>query len=302
MKQFLKDYFTFNRRQRNGVFILLSIICLLIVCINIAAHFVPKEKVDFSQFKKEIAEFESNRSQQKDSLQIENEEDTSFVFAEALVKETSKLFPFNPNDLPEEQWKQLGLSDKQIRVIKNYESKGGKFYKKEDLKKMYGISETLYASLESYVKIPQREKFIKPEIEKIKTPLLIELNSADSSSLIKLNGIGAAFASRIIKYRNRLGGFIKKEQLMEVYGLDTTLYNKIENNITVDLFEVNKININTVTTDEMKMHPYVKYNIANSIINYRKQHGNYKEIAEIKNSALVNDELYRKLAPYLTVK
>ena len=111
MKQFFRNYFTFNKRERNGVFVLLLIIILLLVYLNVSHLFYKKQPVDFSAFEKEIKELnEVNPLQTNESYRTQEQ-----------------LFEFNPNNLTAEKWKLLGLSEKQIAVIKNYESKGGKF-------------------------------------------------------------------------------------------------------------------------------------------------------------------------------
>ncbi|MBI4930608.1 MAG: helix-hairpin-helix domain-containing protein [Bacteroidetes bacterium] len=222
MKQFLRDYFSFNRRERNGVFVLLSLILVLILYLSFADFFFTREKTDFSKFEKEIADFEAVQKQISDSLSARNNYFTSF---NTLDADSAERFSFNPNNLPEEDWKRLGLSDKQIKTIKNYESKGGKFRTKEDVKKMYCITPELYASLKPYIQIPENETpaFKKSEHQPSTInhqPLFVELNSADTTSLKTLKGIGSAFSKRIVAFREKLGGFVKKEQLMEVYGFD----------------------------------------------------------------------------------
>ena len=146
-------------------------------------------------------------------------------------------------------------------------------------------------------KFPHKNGF-----KKMEPALLVDLNAADSSALTTLNGIGPSFASRIIKYRNRLGGFYTKEQLLEVYGLDTVLYDKIKNHISINKNSVQKININTAEFKEMKRHPYFSYNAVVAALNYRKQHGNFKEAAELKNTGVMTDQELKKLLPYLRVE
>ncbi len=132
-------------------------------------------------------------------------------------------FLFNPNKLPSEQWSKMGLKDWQIKVIKNYEAKGGHFYKKEDFKKMFCISPSEYAILEPYISIPDEKKEYaeaKTQVKEVHKRALVDLNTADSVTLLSLYGIGPSFAKRIMKYRNLLGGFYNKTQLLEVYGFD----------------------------------------------------------------------------------
>ena len=131
---------------------------------------------------------------------------------------------------------------------------------------------------------------------------MVELNSADTLEFDKLKGIGFSYAKRIIKYRELLGGFVRKEQLMEVYGFDQERHNALSSVVFVDDSKVKKININADVFEGLKRHPYIKYNLANLILNYRKQHGNYKSVEDIKQLNLMNDELLSKISPYLTVE
>ena len=307
MKHFLREYFTFNRRERNGVFILLSIILILILYLSFSDYFFVREKPDFSKFEKEISEFEKQQvpvDSVRDSTPEYSQNDYKVFSRKNDNKNRVERFDFNPNNLRDSDWNRLGLSEKQIRVIKNYESKGGKFRTKEDVKKMYCIQPELYSSLEPYIQIPEIASPIieHQQLTNNHQPLFLELNSADSIQLDQLKGIGFSFARRIIKYREMLGGFINKDQLLEVYGLDKEKYDGLAANVSVDISKVKKLNINLIAAEELKKHPYVKYNLANLIVSYRKQHGNYGSVADIKKLNLVNDEIYAKLAPYLTTE
>lgn len=321
MKQVIRDYLTFNKRERNGVFVLISIIVLLIIYLNVSDNFITVKKEDFSKFQKEIDSL--NAFIKADS--ISNEPGTKLAKNAEFhtdLPDRSERFNFNPNNLPAETWARLGLSEKQIRTIKNYESKGGKFKKKEDVKKMYCIKKELYESLAPYISIEPAPAIFengqvrstgnpaltKNELTKSAVPSakiisasLIELNSADSAMLTTIKGIGAFYAKTIIKYRNSLGGFHSKQQLMEVWKFDQEKYNSIEKYVSVDAAAVKKTNINTCEADQLK-GPYIRWNVANAIVNYRKQHGPFKTIEDIKKTDLVDDETLRKIAPYLTLE
>lgn len=314
MKQFFRDYFTFNRRERRGVFFLLSIILLLILYLSFSDLFFPKEKTDFSKFEKNIYDFEVEQKRMDDSFLHDTK--NYFTSSNTPAANGAERFSFNPNNLPEEDWKRLGLSDKQIKVIKRYEIKGGKFRTKEDVKKMYCITPELYASLESYIRIPENGKpaFKQPAhqpstINPVRTappsrhpPLLVELNSADTTELKTLRGIGSAFAKRIVKFRNTLGGFVKKEQLLEVYGFDKEKFDLISPHTTLDISMVKKININSASVDDLRKHPYIDKTSAVKIFWHRMNHGDYIDVQEILKTNLVDEQLFSKLAPYLKVK
>lgn len=131
--------------------------------------------------------------------------------------------------------------------------------------------------------------------------ILIELNSADSSSLIPLPGIGPALASRIVKYRNKLGGFYSVEQIKETYGITDSVFSLIATMITIKDSSWQQIHINTITLDELKMHPYFKWQLANTIVNYRKAHGPFTSIDELNKIALINEETLKKFLPYIQI-
>jgi competence protein ComEA len=311
MKRFIRDYFTFNKRERNGVFILLSIITILIIYLNISDKFIKTEPVDFSKFENEINVFNALIKSTNDSTRGEKyKNNTPAETTIGYVNLNGERFNFNPNNLPEKDWKRLGLNDKQIHMIKNYEAKGGKFRKKEDVKKIYCIKEELYSSLEPFIKIPTSLDDNTTTLVSVSSKLtvsnpksvisLVEINAADSAQLTKLKGIGAFFAKTIINYRNSLGGFVSKEQLMEVWKFDKEKYDGIEKYITVDASKVKKININTCDAKQLK-NPYINWNTANAIVNYRLKHGKYKAVEDIKKTDLVDDEMLHKIARYLII-
>ncbi len=210
-----------------------------------------------------------------------------------------ELFDFNPNNLPAEKWKMLGLSDRQVGIIKNYEAKGGHFYHKTDLQKISGITPEDYKRLEPYIDIPKSGEYVST---KLKAGATVEINSADSAKLIQVRGIGPSFAIRIIRYRDRLGGFYRKEQLMEVFGVDTAKYNEIEKQLTIDPLKVVKLKINSISLPSLQQFPYLNYKQVNAIIQYRTQHGNYNSITDLANVAILTPEVLRKIEPYLSYK
>lgn len=311
MKSFVKEFLTFNKRERNGLFIL-SFIILILLCFNFWLSYTENNhpQPDFSDFEKSIKEFYNSSSKNLSVLA-----DDSVNLSDSLNNFiTPKLFVFNPNTLSDNEFKKLGLNTKQIKNIRKYLENVGLFRYKEDFGKLYTVGDSLFAVLQPYIDLPDKEshyasqkisynkqEYPKQEKQKVQKPLL-ELNNADSLQLIDIKGIGPAFASRIIKYRNRLGGFQRVEQLMEVYGMKEEQYDLIKTQVKVNPIVIIKININTCTAEELKNHPYVNnWNIANALVNYRKKHGLFKSVEEIKKCDLVNEELYLKLAPYLTL-
>jgi DNA uptake protein ComE-like DNA-binding protein len=374
-QQQIKEYLTFSRKERRGIFVLLILLAALILFNLLLPFIFRREPTDFSEFEKQIALFESQQAAIRDSL-LNNDNIKPFERKNVKIKLTP--FLFDPNQLTAEQWKQIGLEEGQIKVILNYLNKGGRFRVKQDLAKMYSISEQEYRILEPYISItPLPEPDKKVELGKAITPfpfdpnkltkeqgldlglhesvvnaiiayrqkggqfksptdlkriytlteeefkilepfiqitadtsislpirkeVVIDLNSADSLDLQQLQGIGPSFARRIIRYRDLLGGFCRKEQLLEVYGMDSTRYLGIVNQVSVDRKNIRKININKVTIKEMTKHPYIEFYLAKSIINYRNEKGVFNDVNEIREAKLIYPELYLKIEPYLSVR
>ncbi len=303
LKKKFKDYFAFNKSERRGIFVLLLILFFIIV-FNIAMPlFISKGVTNFDVFQAAISEFEKTKEVVSKKTNFYPEREREFDFNNSDKSITEKVitpFVFDPNNLPAGKWKELGLTDKQIKVIKNFEEKGGKFYKKEDLKKMYCISKNEYEVLEPYIQI---KGFVNSSVkskERKKADLTtIEINTASAEDLEKIKGIGQYLAKSIIKYRELLGGFYKPEQLLEVYHLDSSRYLQIIPQIDVDARYTRKIDVNMAEFDVLKKHPYIGYNVALSLTNYRKVHGKFKNLSEIKKSALITDALFQKISPYL---
>jgi competence ComEA-like helix-hairpin-helix protein len=118
--------------------------------------------------------------------------------------------------------------------------------------------------------------------------------------LVEVRGIGPFFARVIIEHREKLGGYRTKQQVLEVYGMDSVKFAKIEVELWVDSTAVTKISINTATLKDLVHHPYINFNQAKAIVNYRKQHGRFKSISDLQEIHLVKGETYRKIAPYFT--
>ena len=301
-----REYFRFSKKEFNGILVLCVIIFLVVLVPIVYPYFHAEEKYNFGAFEKEMLAFEKSSTPFK--YHYENRYP---IEIKANLAANIKYFKFDPNNLPVNDWQKLGLTDKQIHVVKNYELKGGKFYSKDDLKKIYSIQPSLYAKLEPFIAInktaekgksndsykntyKKNSKFFK------KVPLIIELNTADSTSLDLLKGVGPAFATRILKYRDRLGGFDNINQLKEVYGIDSIKFLEIKSQITIDARLVRKISMNTATFDELKRHPYLSYKQMNAILQYRKQHGLYNSIADLKKIPIFNEATIHKIEPYFT--
>lgn len=299
-----KDFFSFTKQERNGIFVLIA----LIICATTFLFLQPllfESKIETFQIPQEFLIVDSGITENGDSSSHVNsskhEPETPAAGHSQSIYQGKEFFAFNPNGLPEEDWVKLGLSPAQAKSVKNFENKGGFFKSKEDVQKLYVISPEKYLELEPFIVIPERKRDSSFKHTKKETSFVYELNTADTSDLVKINGIGPVFAQRIVSYRKRLGGFHHKEQLKEVFGIDDEKFSLIQASIKVDSTYITKINVNTVEVSELRKHPYFTPGLATAIVNYRKQHGKYTQLIDVMKCHLVNAELYRKIAPYLTI-
>lgn len=209
--------------------------------------------------------------------------ESSFVKTE---KKEFKGFDFDPNQADAHTWIELGFSPKQADVILNYRNNFGEFRKPEDLKKIYIIDEDKFQQL-----LP----FIKIDTEKLKW---IPINSCAAQDLEEIHGIGPKLADRIVKYRNKLGGFHEPDQLYEVYGLDSSVVEEIRNYCSFDRTAIRKININQAGKDELKAHPYLPFEVVATILKERET-VHIENLNFLVDKSLLTAEQNLNLLPYL---
>ena len=358
--KFLKQYLYFTKKDRNAIIIFIILITGGIVLNEIIKRFPSKSNYDYFKFARELEEWEKSQ---------------------VSIKKNSKiLFPFNPNTISENELDSLLLPDFVIGNLLSYRNAGGKFYKSSDLKKIYGMNDSIFQGIESFIVIPKERqvqqnedllvevepqgsfdpntsdenslkyfgfnqfqteniiryrekggKFYDPAdllkiygidslfLNKIKdhinilytglrekvikeTLSVIELNSVDSIELIRLEGIGPVFASRILKYRNLLGGFSSSSQLLEVYNFPKETYQKIKERLTVDSTKIKKIRINFAQYSELIRHPYLDSKIVSSILNYRDKKGTFKDFSQLKNIPGFDEAIIEKIKPYISCR
>lgn len=302
-----KDYFSFTQSEKKGIVFFLVIIFLLLLSFPLLYFLKAKEKPDFSEFENAINAFE--KSQQNEQSNANNN-----FKNENFQSKNIEYFSFNPNTISNEDWKKLGFAAWQIKTINNYKTKGGSWKTKTDVLKIYGIDTAHYEQLKPFIQLPdkidyqqknypiyEKKDFQKNEYEKKDYTLKVDINTADTTELKKLKGIGIGYAKRIVKYREELGGFLSIEQLSEVWGLTPETLEKCLPQIIISNQNIKKININTASAEELKKHPYISWKIANVIEKYRKANGRYSALDDLKKLHLVDEELLNKLKPYLEI-
>ncbi len=309
-----KDYFTFSKKERLGI---IALLILTIACILFSRYFpVNKPKpISKDAFQQELAQLTITIDSSKKEYPRYKDNDREDYFQPKYSPRTSEkkpeLFAFDPNTLDEAGWKKLGVKDKTIATIKKLTSKGFRFKQPDDIKKIYGLKPELAENLLPFVTIKSTiavsnnaSPNINPATNFSKPPAaykhsIVEINDADTSQFIALPGIGSKLANRIVVFRDKLGGFISVEQVGETFGLPDSTFQKIKPRLQMSDGAIKKINVNNADINILKNHPYIRWQIANAIINYKMQHGAFTRLDQLKNIHIITDEIFNKMVPYL---
>jgi DNA uptake protein ComE-like DNA-binding protein len=290
-----ENLFFLSKRSRRGVIGLLVLVLIIALIPRLLLHLENNNelKLTVSKVSKEdITELKNQR--QFSNRNFKNK------------KSKYKIPPskFNPNAYSQKDWLNLGLSIKQADVVLRFTERG--VYNETDFKKIFVIPDELFALIKDSIVYTEKPAYVAGTNNKAanenKKKVVIDLNTASQEQLVSIPGIGEYVAGRIINYRDKLGGFIKKEQLLEISKVDIDLYARIEGYLKLNDMEFRKISINTADAKELQAHPYIDWGVANSIVKIRNQKENkYKSIEEIKVSVLIDEELFEKIKPYLSL-
>jgi competence protein ComEA len=231
-KGFWKDYFSFSKKERIGVLILISIIVVFVILPYFFSPDFKKPVVDH-RLQGELTALQ-NGSAIKDT---EGHDEPLSTIADTTSKDTKTkfhLFYFDPNTLDEGGWEKLGISDKAIHTIINYRNKGGYFKQPEDIRKIYGLKKEEADAVIPYIKITSKDKqegVIEKTIVENKTQKYsigkININTATAEDFKTLPGISDVLGNRIVKFRNAMHGFKSVEDIKRTYGLPDSTYNNI---------------------------------------------------------------------------
>ncbi|MEK6480010.1 helix-hairpin-helix domain-containing protein [Catalinimonas sp. 4WD22] len=306
----VRDYFGFSRTETRGLFFLLSLVTIAIFTT------IYIEKTATANYQDRATDLII-----LDSLLSELEIVTQpHIVHQENVDVHKDLFLFNPNDASFETFRQLGINEKLAARILSYRNKGGRFYEAKDLLKIYDFPVSLYQTLEAYIDIPQMKTEVRSvsfekineatkaewedvEVESPKTEkLYLDINQADSLELMRLKGVGTVLSSRIVKYREQLGGFHSLDQLKEVYHIsEEAMHSLEESSFIQDDFETKKIKINEVDFKSLLKHPYIDYDLAKAIMNHRRIYGNFSSTDQLREVYYIKEELLVKLLPYIVI-
>lgn len=222
----------------------------------------------------------------------------------------AETFPFDPNTADSTQLLRLGLQPWQVRNIYKYRARGGVYRRKEDFAHVYGLTVKDYRRLEPYIRIapdylpaatlvgqqprPERDTLRYPQ--KLDTTAHVALNTADTALLRRVPGIGPYYASEIVRLRKRLGGFASVDQLDHIDGFPPSA----KRYFTVSAADVQRLNVNQLSLQELRRHPYINYYQAKAIVEYRRLHGPLRSLNDLRFSRDFTPEVISRLEPYVT--
>lgn len=310
-KRIIRDYFTFNKRERRGLYVLLIVLAILSIT-HAAIRLTPmraeplseEDKAQIKKFKEDALALKARYSGSKPADQPSNT-------PEITVQWSS----FDPNIASLHELIGLGLDERIAQRLINYRSKGGKFFIPDDVARIYGMDTLWISQAEPYMKFPQPETYPSEKpwskardtsentpSEPKQTVQVVELNTADSQALVQIPGVGGYTAREIIKMRQGLGGFLSYEQLLDIYAMHDQTFESLLKYTTLDTALMQRININTCDLHRLGRHPYLTWKQARVIINYRQQHGDFQSTRDILKTVVVSDSVYALIKDYLSIQ
>jgi DNA uptake protein ComE-like DNA-binding protein len=281
-----------SKRSRRGVFWLLvisgivTVLPRMIVTWSEAQYEEPAISHEaFAAVSAEILETEESRNQQ-----WQHGNTRKFVAPPQR---------FDPNAYLLEDWMKLGLTAKQADVVIRFAQRG--LYSNDDLQRIFVIPEELYALIKDSTYYPERKSNAFTNHTAAREKIWIDINTADKEELMKIPGIGAYFADKIVFYRSKLGGYVATEQLLEIRKFDAQKLQDIEAYIYLNPGSLVKLNVNTADFETLNAHPYISSEVANSIVKMRAQKA-FVQVEDVRRSKLIDDALFEKIYPYLTLQ
>jgi competence ComEA-like helix-hairpin-helix protein len=218
---------------------------------------------------------------------------------------------FDPNTVDSVTLLHLGFKPWQAKNMLKYRAKGRRYRQKEDMKKLYGMTDSMYIALEPYICIQQDSIAVDsaqvdtihldslPKWRSIKKDTILNLRTADTTELKLIRGIGSYRAKMIVRYREQLGGYARVEQILEARGMDKVVADSILPHFYIDSVVLNKMPVNKIRPEVLHRHPYLSFEQAKAIYEYRRRHIRIKSAEELKKIKGLSPTDIEKISIYL---
>jgi competence ComEA-like helix-hairpin-helix protein len=284
MKRIWKDYFSFSKKERMAIVELAGIMAAYIAAPYMYTHDPPPDPAPGDTLFSRIT----------DSGRIA-------VLPRNINPAPAVLFYFDPNTLNQQGWQQLGIPDRTITTILRYRSKGGRFRKPADIRKIWGIRQSDAERLEPYIHIKTDTLIYTSHQRKYETPVRkqpaspLDINTATIENWKQLPGIGDRLAARIVKYRERSGGFVSTEQVRKTYGISDSLFTIILPYLQFRPGSLPAIDINSASAYALRTQLNISFRDANAIVKYRELHGPFLSLNDIPRLIPMHDSVSQKL-------
>lgn len=314
-QSWIRDYFSFTKWQRRALMILIPAVVVVALLPWYWQLRQPAQAASPAELQA-VTEWVNADEYRADSSDSYDDRSNQFRQPTRTSDATAaSYFYFDPNTASLADWQRLGVRPKAAAGIQKYLSKGGRFRQPDDLLKMYSLPPDQARALIPWVRIASTASTTpataaaRPDSQwasrrstdyKPRSMAPIDINTADTSAWIALPGIGSKLASRIVNFREKLGGFSSVAQVAETFGLPDSTFQKIKPRLLPGRGPYRLLAINSATADELKTHPYIRWNLANAIVQYRQQHGRYQSLADVRKIAIADEATLDKLAPYLS--
>lgn len=299
----MKNTPLFSKGQRIAIVLLLFLIVAIWLADSLITHFAPLPEAHHKEaliFQAELDSF-SAQIQPINRTNYQQKATSTHVDWDAYPTQY-QLHPFDPNKADSATLADLGLSVRVVRNILRYREKGGYFNHADKLGEIYGMQAEKFAELKPYIVIEPRPTSPKVLAEKTsnKKDTVLELNSADTTELQYIRGIGSYYAKQIVRYRQQLGGYYKVEQLREIMELEDSAYTAMAQHFTVDTTQIQRIKVNMASVERLKRHPYINFYAARSIYETRRNAFQLNGISELSDKDGLPADVLEKLRPYLS--
>ncbi len=315
MWEHIKDMFYFSRGEKNGIMVLLFVLIVAFSLPYVSDAFINDSLVINEEFQANIDSFK------KSLEEIEKPEYNNRLNQYIIERYDSiELFHFDPNKTNRQQFKQLGLTNKQINTILNYRKKGGRFDEKDDFRKIYGIRYRQYQILKPYILLPEKQRFKKDKRKtenfKRETLFLFDPNTASIDELKRL-GLSEKQAQVVVKYRSKGAVFRSKKDFRKIYTISESLHDKLEPYIFIKQTDDNKkennttdakqsdnqkVDLNTATVEELVKIRGIGNFTAKIIVEYRAKLGGFISVNQLKEIRKLHKENFEKYKNELQIK
>ena len=230
-----------------------------------------------------------------DSLRLDQQQKTSF-----------KLYPFNPNFITDYKGYTLGIAPEELDRLYAFRKQGKYVNTAKEFQRVTLVSDSLLDEISPYFKFPNWNKSVKSTFTKKRNESnsveILDLNKATAQDLKKVKGIGDKLSARIVKFRDRLGGFLVEEQLHDVYGLEPEVVERTLKNFKVlTAPEIRKVNVNTATVEELSRLIYINQSLAQEIVQFRRINGSFKSLDDLAMVETFPNERIDRIKLYLTL-